>query len=262
MIYKVIIPILILLGGSALAQYVPPNPDPGCAPNSVGHMQANGQDTQYFVSGYSIDGNGHCDGASAIIQYGNLAPGEYAYATFDAGLINETPIESVDFSFDLSDTLASLPIGQDVKIAELHSSNALIADLTLMKMLNFTEAEFGGSNSPKGRPSNDPYVWRLTVDWNGSNSEDTFTFGMNEVVEYNYIWDDSDPNFPVKMISFGGNKISVNQFSPGNGIGASINWGAFELVSYNLGFIETSATLNQGDQIVFDINWSVGSEIQ
>lgn len=255
--YKLTALFLMAFSFAVGAQGVPPNPVPGClGPQSVGMMQPTGISSQYFIGAYSTTGQGDCAGIQGHIVHGDLLVNEYAYVMFDADHIIESTIGSVDFSIDLSTVLVNLPIGEQVRIVELYSDSSRIAGLTLKKIPN----RMSSSRGARGQ-NYDPYRWQLTVKWYGGLSgiftEDKFNYAINDVIEYNYVAGLNNQQYSAAAIFLNGD-LTVN---PYDGLSdPESSYGSSELVTYFVGFIETSATLIEGDRINFDINWDVSSD--
>jgi len=179
---------------SAVHADVPSDPNPGCLGlDYVGSSYINS------TYGFGTESTG-CNGTSSVVGPNGMTFDDYDYAAFDASLINEGFIETPDILIKLRYTLVQMPYGGSVTIGKLLSGEVAIAKLTLRKLMNITSV-----NQQSGRGNkNDPYRWELKVTWFGPypslDVEDTFTFGMNDELEYNFIGEYNDRRSPVEMI--------------------------------------------------------------
>jgi len=245
-----------MFGNYGICQVLPPDPLPDCSGiQRIGAQHSDGYLTRYWVNGYGVNNDG-CEGLSIQVS-GQMQPDDFAYAIVDIDQFSQITPEEVDFSIDLTDVFQSLPIPYNVTVVQLHSSNALIGELILRKSTN--PASTAGAGAGKtNQQTTSAEMWVVKIIWySGSLTDvtvDSFLFGGNDVVEFNYIWDDSVISMPVSMVSLGENKTSVNPYTiDGVGFTGNANFTGEATIMY-LGLISSEVLLLDGDELKFDLS--------
>lgn len=245
---------LLMFGNYGICQPLPPDPLPDCPGiQRIGTQHSDGYLTQYWVNGYGVNNDG-CEGLSIQVS-GQMQPDDFAYAIVDIDQFSQATPEEVDFSIDLTDVFQSLSIPHNVTVVQLHSSNVLIGELILRKSTN--PAATAGTGKPNQQTTS-AEMWAVKIIWySGSITDvtvDSFLFDGNDVVEFNYIWDDSVISMPVSMVSLGENKTSVNPYTiDGVGPTANANFTGEVTIMY-LGLISSEILLLDDDEIKFDLS--------
>lgn len=242
--------ILILTLFKANSQILPTDPVPGCTEiQRAGVTHSDGYSTHNWVWSSSTDDSG-CDSLNITVS-GPMYSGDYAYGIVQIDQLTQTTQDEVDFSIELTGVFQSLPLYQDIVVAQFLNGGLITGELSLRKVPDLT-AVVGNLSSKTF------YKWVLKVRWfNGSlveHSDDIFAFNPDDEILFNYVWDEIDPNLPVSMFFLGNNMTSINPYtSSQTGITQNAN-GSGEIKIFHFGIINDDVLLLDGDHITFDLN--------